>query len=103
MSLVLNSEVRPDLKLRVTVDGDAGQVVPDDLIHIIQVHLVQLLRLLFDADGEDLRGGTGLVPGPVFGLWSGLGRGGGERRLRSVVGAGRLGQGGLLDDGHVLG
>lgn len=122
VSCPLSSGRRLDRKLRVAVDGDARQVVPDDLVHVIEVHLVQLLRLLLDADGEGLGGGVRLVSGRFFGLWGQWGgarhgesccsvSGGTKRRLRAVVWRGGLGQRGqrgrgeasrrLLNDGHM--
>lgn len=57
-----------DGKLRVAVDGDARQVVPDDLVYIIKVHLVQLLWFLFDADSQ-WRGTAILLQGRASPLW----------------------------------
>lgn len=57
-----------DGKLRVAVDGDARQVVPDDLIDIIKVHLVQLLWFLFDADSQRW-GAAVFLMGPPRPLW----------------------------------
>lgn len=34
-------------RLCMSVDGNAGQVISDDLVNIIKVHLVQFLGLLF--------------------------------------------------------
>lgn len=111
-------------KLRVAVDGDARQVVPDDLVDVVEVHLVQLLWFLFDADSE--RRGAAFVPGPFTRFkanWAGA-----RDRLSGVqamgrregrLGGGWLGHGGrggaggrvqssrretsrcLLDNGHM--
>lgn len=99
----------------MAVDGDTRQVVPDYLVDIIEVHLVQLLGFLLDADGQGLR--VGVFAGPLFGLGGQGGGAGGrvsrrgigrKRRWRGVVWRGGLGKRGrgetsrsLLDDGHV--
>lgn len=44
-------------QLCVSVHGNAGEVVPDDLVNVIQVHLVQFLWLLFDNDCNCWRAG----------------------------------------------
>lgn len=54
----------------MAVDGDARQVVPDYFIDVVEVHLVQLLWFLFDADSDGLSRAAGFILGP-FSWFSG--------------------------------
>lgn len=79
-------------RLCVSVYGDAGQVVSDDFINVIKVHLVQFLGLLLDGHGQ--RRGAGVFMQDAGGALSVLAGDGAERTLHRTPRSGRMGRGG---------